>query len=96
MTPRALVGAATPSADTVLMHGVSGGRMVPLSRIDVPARGRVLLAPGSYHLMLRGLRHPLALGDTVSLELWLAPGGVLTVRVPVLRYTDAVNELPGS
>jgi copper(I)-binding protein len=70
--------------------------MVTLSRIEIPARGKVLLAPGFYHLMLKGLRRRLAIGDTVSLELWFAPDDTLKVRAPVLRYTDAVNELPGT
>ena len=68
--------------------------MQPVTQIAVPAGGRVLLAPGHDHLMLEGLRHALAVGDTVALALLFNPGGAVTVRAPVLRYTEAVSELP--
>jgi len=68
--------------------------MTPVSRIEIPAHGRVALIPGSYHLMLGGVRRSLAIGDTVPILLRFASGEVITVGAPVLRYTDAVNDLP--
>jgi len=65
--------------------------MLPVPQVEVPARGRLRLTPGQYHLMLGGLVHPLAIGDTVPLELDFSSGIVLRVRAPVLRYGDAVN-----
>lgn len=89
-----LVATRSPAADSTLLHEVAGGQMRRVLNVGIPAHGRLLLAPGGYHLMLQGLRHPLALGDTVTLELTFDPGGSVTVRIPVLRYTDAVSELP--
>jgi copper(I)-binding protein len=86
-----LIAAASPDADSVSLHTVSGGRMEPVSAIVLPARDQVHLAPGAYHLMLEGLHRPLATGDTVSLELRFAAAGRLTVRAPVLRYSEAVS-----
>jgi copper(I)-binding protein len=88
-----LVAVDCPDADSVSLHTVTAGRMLAVSGIAVPARGRVRLAPGEYHLMLEGLRRPLAVGDTVTLELHFAAAGLVQVRAPVLRYTEAVREV---
>ncbi len=88
-----LVAVDSPDADSVSLHTVTAGRMLPVSGIAVPAGGRVRLAPGEYHLMLRGLRRPLVVGDTVTLELRFAVAGPVQVRAPVLRYTEAVSEV---
>jgi len=93
-TLNALTGSQSPLADSVVIHDVTGGRMTPVSRIEIPAHGRVALIPGSYHLMLGGVRRSLAIGDTVPILLRFASGEVITVGAPVLRYTDAVNDLP--
>ena len=89
-----LVGASAAGADSVAMHDVVGGQMQHVAQIALPAGGRVLLAPGHDHLMLEGLHRPLAAGDTVALTLLFNPGGEVTVRVPVLRYTEAISQLP--
>ena len=93
-TACSLVGARADVTDSIRMHDDVGGQMQEVRQIAVPAGGRVLLAPGRDHLMLEGLRHPLVLGDTVALELLFTPGGPATVRAPVLRYTEAVSDLP--
>jgi len=93
--PVTLVGAASPDAETVQLHSMAGGRMDPVARLDIAPGGRVLFAPGRYHLMLEGLRRALVAGDTVSLELRFEGAGALIVRAPVLRYTEAVSEMPG-
>jgi len=91
--PATLLGVHSPEAESVQLHNVAGGRMEPVPQIEVPTRGHLRLIPGQYHLMLEGLVHPLAIGDSVTLELRFSSGTVLTVQVPVLRYGDAVNAL---
>ena len=93
-TARSLVGASSAVTDSIQMHHDVGGQMQPVAQIDLPAGGRVLLAPGHDHLMLEGLHRSLAVGDTVALTLLFNPGGEVTVRVPVLRYTEAISQLP--
>ena len=93
-TPETFTGALTPAADSILLHRLIGGLMQPATPLEIPAHGYLNLVPGSYHLMLEGLRHPLAVGDTVTLSLSFGSGATLGVRVPVLNYTDAVSELP--
>ena len=89
-----LVGARSPEADSALLHDVTGGQMRRVADVAIPAHERLRLVPGGYHLMLEGLRRPLDVGDTVTLELTFDPGGSVPVRVPVLRYTEAIDELP--
>lgn len=87
-----LVTATSPEADSVVLHEMAGGRMQAMPVLVIPPGGPVRLAPGSFHAMLAGLTRPLAAGDTVTLELRFARAGPLTVRAPVLRFTEAVEE----
>jgi copper(I)-binding protein len=87
-------GALTPAADSVLLHRLTGGLMEPATPLEIPAHGYLNFVPGGYHLMLEGLRRQLAIGDTVTLALRFSSGVTLSVKVPVLNYTDAVSELP--
>jgi len=92
-TPDTLVSVGSPDADMVMLHDVVGGRMATVPTLAIPAGGRATLAPGGYHLMLHGLRHPVVAGDTLTLQLRFAGAGELVVRAPVLRYSEAVDEL---
>ena len=89
-----LVAATSPDADSIGLHREIGGLMQSVPQIDIPAGSRLRLVPGGYHLMLEGLTRSLALGDTITLHLTFAPGGAVTVRAPLLTYTDAVSDLP--
>jgi hypothetical protein len=92
-TPDTLLSAGSPEAEMAMLHTVAAGRMETVSLLAVPAGGRVALAPGGYHLMLHGLKHGVVAGDTLTLQLRFAGAGELVVRAPVLRYSEAVEEL---
>jgi len=68
-----LVGASSPIAGVVEVHemtmdnGMMKMRAVP--RLELPAGKPVALRPGSYHIMLMDLKHPLKKGDSVPLTL---------------------------
>jgi copper(I)-binding protein len=51
--------------------------------LEIPAKGEVLLKPGSYHVMLIGMKRDLNVGDTFSLELQFEKSGTMTVEVTV-------------
>ncbi len=89
-----LTGATSPEAASVRLSRDIGGQMEPVDGVEIPAAGRTRLVPGSYHLMLQGLSRRLALGDTVTLRLTFSPSGEVTVRAPLLTYTDAISDLP--
>jgi len=86
-TARALVHGTTEVADTLELHEMKRDgemmRMSPVASITIPARGQVELRPGGLHLMLFGLRKPLAAGDTVRVLLSLDDGSQVAVVAPV-------------
>ena len=93
-TADALVGASSPAAAAVEVHetvamgspAASGSGMMgmrPVARVEIPAGGSLQLKPGSYHVMLIGLAHDLAVGDTIDLTLTFEKAGQITVKAQV-------------
>ena len=73
-----LVAISSPVGQASL-HSTSmdGGimRMRPVESLDVPAGSVVKLVPGGNHVMLTGLKSPLAAGSAVPLELQFERSG---------------------
>ena len=82
-----LVGVAT-GAGSAMLHSnesVDGvARMRMMVRLPVPARARVKLAPGAAHVMLGGLKAPLAAGTKFPVTFQFAKAGPRTVEVGVV------------
>jgi hypothetical protein len=70
-------------------HINDGGvmRMRQVKEIAVPAKGEVLLKPGSYHVMLIDMKVQLREGDSVAITLGFADGSKKTVEAPVKMPT---------
>jgi copper(I)-binding protein len=66
---------------TTMVNGMS--RMSRVNAIVVPARGKVELKPGGYHVMLIGLKRALNVGDHVDVTLTFAHGGKIKVTADV-------------
>jgi copper(I)-binding protein len=85
--PDQLVGASTPVADMAEVHETTNDngvmKMRPVPAMPVPAGKTVALAPGGYHIMLMGLKHPLVAGQSFPLTLAFARGGKVTLDVQV-------------
>jgi copper(I)-binding protein len=68
-----VVAASSPVADMVEIHEMKmdGGvmKMRAVDALALPAGQAVALKPGSYHVMLMGLKAPIKAGDTVPLTL---------------------------
>lgn len=68
-----LIGASSPLAGVVEVHEMTMDngmmKMRALPRLELPAGKPVTLRPGSYHVMLMGLKQPLKKGDSVPLIL---------------------------
>lgn len=69
-----LVGVSTPVAAMAEVHEMKTGadgvmQMKALAALDLPAGKPVELKPGSYHVMLMGLKQQLKAGDLVPLTL---------------------------
>lgn len=72
------------------MSGMSGSNtmagtmtMKRVSAVEIPAGGEVTFKPGSYHVMLIGLKKPLKSGDAVELQLQFAKAGTIGISAPV-------------
>jgi copper(I)-binding protein len=83
-----LTGASSDVADKLQIHemkvenGIMQMREVP-DGLPIPAGGSVVLKPGSYHVMLIGLKKPLTAGEKFPLTLTFEKAGNISVTVPV-------------
>lgn len=86
---RQLVSASSPVADKVELHTMSmnGGmmKMTQVKAIDVPANGKAELKPGSFHIMLFGLKTRPEDGATVDLTLTFDNGQSVPVKAVVRK-----------
>lgn len=71
--PAKVVAASSPMADMVEIHEMKMDdgimKMRAVDALALPAGQAVALKPGSYHVMLMGLKGPIKAGDTVPLTL---------------------------
>jgi copper(I)-binding protein len=85
--PDRLIAAATPLAATAQIHQTTMQnnvmRMRPVDGVDITAQGPVTFAPGGYHIMLLGLKHKLAKGQSFPLSLTFQHAGTIEVAVAV-------------
>ena len=73
--------------ESSLLNGQSTMRVHEPLRVGA---GETLhFAPGGLHIMLHGLKRPLAAGDEVPLVLRLEGGGLLTVTARVRALADS-------
>jgi len=95
--PDRLVGASTPVAATAELHETVNDngvmRMRPVAAGLALETGKpVVLKPGSYHLMLMGLRRQLKPGDSFPVTLTFERAGAVTATVVV--GTAGASEAP--
>ena len=76
--------AAGASLHRTVTDAAGASRMAPVDELTIPTGTSVAFEPGGLHVMLEGLREPLAKGRTVVLTLRLSDGATLDVEVPVL------------
>lgn len=85
--PDQLVAASSPMADKVELHdhihhnGLM--KMVEVEKIELPSNSTQELKPGSYHIMLIGLRQPLVAGEHFPVQLEFANAGKIDLQVLV-------------
>jgi periplasmic copper chaperone A len=96
---RSVVSVSSPDVTKIEMHEMkmtspakaeegkaAGGSMMtmmPVTRIDIPAKGRATLAPNGLHLMLFGLKSKLTEGGKMSITLKLDDGSTVPVTASV-------------
>jgi copper(I)-binding protein len=83
----ALLSASTDVATTVELHETvhADGKMImrPVPRMEVPAGGKLEMKPGSYHIMLLGLKQDLKPEETITVSLSFEKAGQMSVEAPV-------------
>lgn len=93
--PLSLVEARSDAAGAVELHThsmIDGMmKMHRIEKIDIPAEGTAVLAPGGHHVMLIGLKHRLAEGDTVSVTLRFSNGEEVTLDAPVKKIENTMK-----
>lgn len=95
---RQLIRADSPVAQTVELHthvnenGMM--KMRPVARIEIKAGSYTDLKPGSYHVMLIGMKQPLKDGDSVPITLTFDQGPQQQITAPV-RPIHAEGMMPG-
>jgi len=98
-----LTGLSSPIADKAEMHRTvkdDGGimKMDAVTSLSVKANASVMFGPGGLHVMLTGLKQPLATGDSFPLTLTFAKAGAVTVTVSVQSFKPApmpMKDMPG-
>ncbi len=88
----ALVGADADVSKIVEIHemvidenNVMHMKPVEGQRLVIPAKGKVELKPGSYHIMFIGLKNQLKEGDVIDLTLTFEKSGEIKVQAPVKK-----------
>jgi len=82
-----LVGGESPAAGAVEVHkttmeaGVM--KMEHIAGLEIPAKGKVSLEPGGYHVMLIGVNQALQPGDTLPITLNFEKSGEMQLEVQV-------------
>jgi copper(I)-binding protein len=95
----ALVGASSEAAGIVEIHlsqMKADGTMEMLKQesIVIPADGEVELKPGSYHVMLIGLKQDLKTGDEITLTLHFKNHEDITLTIPILEAPNMDGHMP--
>jgi hypothetical protein len=98
-TPRSVVSVSSPDADKAELHEMrmEGNmmRMTPTKQVAVPAKGRIELKPGGFHIMLFQLKKAVKPGDRLSLVLKLDDGKSVPVTVTVRAEDANPSAAPG-
>jgi hypothetical protein len=63
--------------------------------LAIPAHGDVKLAPGGYHIMLTGLKHPLVKGETAKVTLTFERASAVTVDFSVVGIGASGGDTKG-
>ncbi len=82
-----LLGIATPSAASAQLHATAqvDGMMTmrPVTRLELKAGTPVQLAPGGMHVMLTGLREPMAAGTQIAVTFRFEHAGEVAAMAQV-------------
>lgn len=82
-----LTSASSEAADSAILIGEDGA---VAAELIVPENGVLALTPDGPHVLLRGLREPLAEGDHIPVTLTFRRAGEITAEIPRRVDNDGV------
>jgi len=60
-------------------------KMLSVDNLEIPAKGKIELRPGGYHIMLMGLESPLAENQKIKMTFEFKNAGKIDVLFPVVK-----------
>ncbi len=94
-TDRYIVSATTSAAGKVELHDVVMDgevmKMRQVTELTVPAKDKLVLKPGSYHIMLFNLVKPLNEGDEIEVQVTFKDGQQYTFSAPVKKVMSGMQ-----
>lgn len=94
-TDRYIVSATTEAAGKVELHDVitEGDvmKMRQIPELKIPAKGKLELKPGSFHIMLFNLPKPLAENEEIDVQVTFKDGEQLTFKAPVKKVMSGMK-----
>ena len=98
--PDKLLQITTESAVSAEVHETAEkdgvATMLPIADLEIPAGGSVEFKPGSYHIMLMGLKAPLKKGQMIMLKLKFEHAGMVDVMAHVGDVAEEHAHTEGS
>jgi copper(I)-binding protein len=89
-----LLAIASPASARITLHRTgSDRRMHAADGFPISPDAPLVLQDGGRHAMMEALAAPLKPGDSLDVTLRFARAGSVTLRVPVVRLTEASREL---
>ena len=92
-----ITGVSSPAFKSVEMHlskEINGvAKMLQQEKLSIPAKGRLILKAGSYHLMLMKPLKQLSHGDKAELIFTLSNGEKINISVPVRKNTKPRHKI---
>lgn len=87
-----IVAVTSPAFKHIEMHlskEVNGiAKMLPQKKLSIPARGKLILKSGSYHLMLIKPKKRLLDGEKAPLTFTLSNGATLSLNISIKKNTS--------
>ncbi len=68
-------------------------KMYQIDKIDIKALSKTILKPGSFHIMLFGLKKRLKVGEDFNFELIFSNGQKILVNAPVKKVINGMQEM---
>lgn len=93
---RTIVAASTPAAGKVELHDViKDGDVMKMRQVEaftVPAQGKLVLKPGSFHIMLFDLKQPFNEGDSIDVQLTFKNGEQVAFTAPIKKVMKGMQQ----